>query len=88
MKQAKPRKLAARVAVEEIPIITEYIKLDSFLKLSGVCLTGGQAKELVLEGAVRLNGESVTERGKKLRPGDRVAVAGKVFLLTAGSEEA
>ena len=60
--------------VEEIGIRTEFIKLDSFLKYAGVTETGGQAKEAVLEGLVLVNGEVCTMRGKKIRPGDVVAI--------------
>ena len=58
----------------EVPIQTEYIKLDSLLKFAGLCDTGGFAKELVQQGAVRVNGEVCTMRGKKIRPGDTVEV--------------
>ena len=60
--------------VEEIGIRTEFIKLDSFLKYAGVTETGGHAKEAVLEGLVLVNGEVCTMRGKKIRPGDVVAI--------------
>ena len=60
--------------VEEIGIRTEFIKLDSFLKYAGVTETGGQAKEAVMEGLVLVNGEVCTLRGKKIRPGDVVAI--------------
>ena len=60
--------------VEEIGIRTEFIKLDSFLKYAGVTETGGQAKEAVMEGLVLVNGEVCTMRGKKIRPGDVVAI--------------
>lgn len=58
----------------EVTIQTEYIKLDSLLKFAGLCDTGGFAKELVQQGAVRVNGEVCTMRGKKIRPGDTVEV--------------
>ena len=58
----------------EIPIRTEYIKLDQFLKFSGAAETGGHAKEIVAEGAVTVNGEVCLARGKKLRPGDIVCL--------------
>lgn len=58
----------------KIEITTEFIKLDSFLKLSGVCETGGMAKEAVTGGEVSVNGEICTMRGKKLRNGDKVAI--------------
>ncbi len=77
------RKVNARVRVTQVPVHTEYIKLDSFLKLAGACMTGGEAKELICSGGVRVNSEVVTMRGKKLRPGDRVTAAGKLFELQA-----
>ena len=58
----------------EVTIQTEYIKLDSLQKFAGLCDTGGFAKELVQQGAVRVNGEVCTMRGKKIRPGDTVEV--------------
>lgn len=58
----------------EVTIQTEYIKLDSLLKFAGLCDTGGFAKELVQQGAVRVNGEVCTMRSKKIRPGDTVEV--------------
>ena len=58
----------------EVTIQTEYIKLDSLLKFAGLCDTGGFAKELVQQGAVRVNGEVCTMRGKEIRPGDTVEV--------------
>lgn len=53
---------------------TEYIKLDSFLKYMGWVSTGGQAKILIQEGQVMVNGEVETRRGRKLYPGDRVVL--------------
>ncbi len=61
----------------EIKITTEFIKLDALLKFSGLAETGGEAKILVQEGQVTVNGEVCTMRGKKIRPGDRVAVIGE-----------
>lgn len=65
--------------IEEVAISTEFIKLDSFLKFAGLTDTGGQAKELVLEGQVKVNGEVCTMRGKKIRPGDIVESLGRRF---------
>ena len=56
-------------------IDTEYIKLDSFLKLADLVMSGGEAKLLIQEGEVKVNGEVETRRGRKLYPGDRVEVA-------------
>ena len=58
----------------EVNITTEFIKLDSLLKFSGLVDTGRVAKELVQNGEVSVNGEVCTMRGKKIRSGDVVAV--------------
>ena len=58
----------------EIEITTEYIKLQDLLKFSTLTSTGGEAKILVQEGAVSVNGEVCTMRGKKIRSGDVVSV--------------
>lgn len=63
-----------------IEITTEYIKLDAFLKYAGVCMTGGEAKLVIQEGEVRVNGAPCEMRGKKLRRGDVVEVGGGVRL--------
>ena len=60
-------------------IETEFIKLDSLLKWEGLAETGGEAKELIQAGQVQVNGQACTQRGKKLRPGDRV-ILGEVEL--------
>jgi len=57
-------------------ITTEFIKLDSLLKFSGVTETGGEAKELVQNGMVKVNGEICTQRGKKIRSGDIIEAGG------------
>jgi ribosome-associated protein len=62
--------------INEIKIDTEFIKLDQFLKWAGISDSGAFAKEMIAEGQVRLNGEEVKERGKKIRPGDIIKVAG------------
>ncbi len=62
-------------------IDTDYIKLDSFLKAVNVVGSGGEAKTLIAEGMVRVNGATETRRGRKLRPGDRVEVAGQDFMV-------
>lgn len=62
-------------------IDTDHIKLDSFLKAANLVASGGEAKILIAEGAVRVNGETETRRGRKLRPGDRVEMAGECFII-------
>lgn len=66
-----------------VSIHMEFIKLDSLLKFAGLCDTGGFAKELVQQGAVRVNGEVCTMRGKKIRPGDAVTVDKYTVRVTA-----
>lgn len=56
--------------MEKIRINTDFIKLDALLKFAGLCETGGEAKELIQGGAVKVNGEVCTMRGKKMRDGD------------------
>ena len=65
----------------EIKITTEFIKLDALRKFSGLADTGGEAKILVQEGQVTVNGEVCTMRGKKIRPGDRVAIIGEEEVI-------
>ena len=67
--------------IQELPITTEFIKLDGALKFAGVCETGGEAKEAVVNGQVTVNGEVCTMRGKKLRDGDTVGFAGNIFRI-------
>ena len=65
--------------MEKIAITSEFIKLDAFLKFSGLCETGGEAKLCVEDGLISVNGEICTQRGKKLRPGDTVELDGEAF---------
>ena len=58
--------------MERIKINTEFIKLDALLKYAALVGTGGEAKSVIAEGLVSVNGEVCTMRGKKIRPGDRV----------------
>ena len=63
--------------MSEIKIKTEFIKLDALLKFAGLADTGGEAKLLIQNGQVSVNGEVCTMRGKKIRAGDRVSVDGE-----------
>ena len=65
--------------MDKIEIHSEFIKLDAFLKLSGLAETGGEAKLMVADGEVLVNGEVCTQRGKKLRPGDTVSFGGETL---------
>ena len=71
----------------KIEIYTEFIKLQDFLKLAGSVETGGMAKNLIQEGAVQVNDEVCTMRGKKLRPGDRVRFGAQEWVVTASEAE-
>ena len=64
----------------EVKITTEFIKLDSLLKFANAVATGGEAKQIVQDGLVKVNGEVCTMRGKKIRPGDVVEVDGQLEL--------
>jgi ribosome-associated protein len=62
-------------------ITGEYIKLDSFLKAVNAVCSGGEAKLIIAEGDVRVNGAVELRRGRKLRPGDRVELGGHAYLV-------
>lgn len=59
---------------ETVYINTDFIRLDGFLKFKGIVETGGQAKQFIQDGIVKVNGEVCTSRGKKIRAGDTVSV--------------
>ncbi len=67
--------------METIAIRTEFIKLDALLKYAALVPSGGEAKTVVAEGLVKVNGEVCTMRGRKLRPGDRVDFDGQTVLI-------
>ncbi len=66
---------------ETIRIETDFIKLDSFLKFAALVGSGGEAKTVIADGLVSVNGETCTMRGKKLRPGDRVSFCGAELVV-------
>ena len=66
---------------ERVKIETEFIRLQDLLKFAGAVETGGEAKLLIQEGGVRVNGEVCTMRGKKLRPGDRAELDGLTLVV-------
>ena len=65
----------------EVVIDTEYISMDKLLKFSGIADTGGQAFLMIEDGIVTLNGVTVTEKRKKVRPGDVVNIDDQVELI-------
>lgn len=68
--------------MKEIPITTEFIRLQELLKFASLVSTGGEAKRMILEGEVLVNGEACLQRGKKLRPGDVVRCRGQELTVS------
>lgn len=66
----------------DITITTEFIKLQDLLKLAALTSTGGEAKIMIQEGEVSVNGEICTMRGKKIRPGDTVVFHGEELTVS------
>lgn len=67
--------------MREITITTEFIRLQDLLKFANLTATGGEAKERVQAGEVRVNGRPCLQRGRKLRPGDEVDFAGETLTV-------
>ena len=67
-----------------IPVVigTEFIKLESAMKLANIVISGGTAKLEIQEGNVLVNGEVCTMRGKKLYNGDKFTFDGQTYLIT------
>ncbi|MBQ7801193.1 MAG: RNA-binding S4 domain-containing protein [Oscillospiraceae bacterium] len=66
---------------QHLVIHTEFIKLQDALKYANVVYSGGEAKQLILDEQVKVNGEVCTMRGKKLYPGDKFEFMGQVYLV-------
>ena len=77
-------KVTVRKKDNSVPlsITTEFIKLQDAMKYANIVYSGGEAKTLIQEGEVTVNGEVCTMRGKKLRPGDTFSFAGQTFKIT------
>ena len=71
---------------QQLQIHTEYIKLQDALKYANVVYSGGEAKTLILEEQVKVNGEVCTMRGKKLRAGDTFSFMGQSFVIVNEAE--
>ncbi len=69
--------------MEKILINTEFIKLDALLKYAAAVGTGVEAKNVIADGLVKVNGEVCTMRGKKLRQGDKVEFDRFAFEIAA-----
>ena len=76
-------KVTVRKKSNEIPVVitSEFIKLESAMKLANIVPTGGSAKAEIQEGFVTVNGEVCTMRGKKLYDGDKFSFDGESFVI-------
>ena len=70
--------------MEKIKIETEFIKLDALLKFAVLVGSGGEAKTVIADGMVSVNGEVCTMRGKKIRSGDTVEFAENTLVVEQG----
>ena len=73
--------------MKTVVITTEFIKLQDLLKFENLVESGGMAKEIIQNGEVMVNGEVCTMRGKKIRPGDVVAIDDLELHVFAEEEE-
>lgn len=69
--------------IETIEINEEFIRLDNLLKFAGIAPTGGQAKFIIQNGEIKVNGEICTMRGKKMRNGDKAQYRQRVIEVTS-----
>ena len=76
-------KVVVKKKEDATPVVihTEFIKLQDALKYANVVYSGGEAKQLILEEQVKVNGEVCTMRGKKLYPGDKFTFMGQTYLI-------
>ena len=65
-----------------VSISTEFIKLQDAMKYANIVYSGGEAKSLIQEGEVLVNGEVCTMRGKKLYNGDTFSFQGENYLIS------
>ena len=74
-------------AAVEVEITTEFIKLQDAMKFANIVYSGGEAKQLILEEQVKVNGEVCTMRGKKLRDGDTFTFDGVTYKIIGHAAE-
>ncbi|HNV34131.1 MAG TPA: S4 domain-containing protein YaaA [Bacillota bacterium] len=74
------------MGAKQVYISTEYITLDQLLKWAGLVMTGGEGKLAIADGLVKVNGQTETRRGRKLREGDTVSFGGREVAVTKGKE--
>ena len=77
-------KVVVRKKENTIPVVihTEYIKLQDAMKLANIVYSGGEAKILIQEEQVTVNGEICTMRGKKLYPGDKFQFQDQIYVIS------
>ena len=77
-------KVVVKKKDNSIPVVisTEFIKLQDAMKFANIVYSGGEAKQLIQEEQVKVNGEVCTMRGKKLYPGDKFEFDGQVYLIS------
>ena len=67
--------------IEKVKITTEFIKLDQFLKWLAIVDSGSQAKQVILDGRVKVNDEVETRRGRKIYPEYKVEIFDKIYVV-------
>ena len=77
-------KVTVKKKENNIPVVihTEFIKLQDAMKYANIVYSGGEAKQMILDGMVSVNGEVCTMRGKKLYPGDSFVFNGQTYLIS------
>ena len=80
-------KVVVKKKENTVPVViyTEFIKLQDAMKYANIVYSGGEAKTLIQEGEVKVNGEVCTMRGKKLYNGDKFGFMGQTYLITIHS---
>lgn len=76
--------MASLTRMTDVPIRDESIRLGQFLKLAGLIDSGADAKAVIADGLVSVNGEIDLRRGRQLHPGDEVSVAGQNARVVSG----
>lgn len=69
-----------------VPVPKDHIKLDQFLKWQGLADSGGAAKFMIQQGAVKVNGQVETQRGRKLRNGDTVQTSDRTMRVDLAAQ--
>ncbi|MHB9314562.1 S4 domain-containing protein YaaA [Fusobacterium polymorphum] len=67
--------------IEKVKISTEFIKLDQFLKWLAIVDSGSEAKQVILDGMVKVNGDIEKRRGRKIYPEYKVEVFDKIYVV-------